>query len=386
MLRFVALTSLFIAGSCDQPVSRSCHKIDEKGSPIDGVQEHEAPEAKAIKPEANAISTILAGLKSHTPRIPFSFLYDERGSELYEEILQQAEYYLPSAEVSLLREHVASIASLNKEPCHTEDCRPESQVVVELGSGAGHKTLPLLDHMAKEASHTTYVPVDISNWALVQNQEYFKGHFEARQNVSIHPLWGRVEDCIPALSLSGFRTYLYMGSNLGNLNDTEATDLLDLVASKMSAQDRFLLALDREHGPTKPQARIEAAYNDAAGVTAAFTVNALAHVNRVAKFDFSTNGWKHVAEYDPARSSIVTHVEAVSEQKVCDPAGRVVRTFKSGDRIFMEQSRKFSVDGVSQLAHNAGLVLSRKWLNDDYLIVEMRRDQTARLYADMQVV
>lgn len=397
MLRPITLPILFSLGA--SAVCQTCSMVDVNGFPVGSVRKQVGWEQE--EPMYDTSSAILAGLLLPLPRISQTFLYDERGSQLYEQIVQQEEYYLPGAEVRLLQDHMASIGShvtpvvqdpeLSFNSCSkrtngshdmaeklSQGLPTASQVVIELGAGAGHKTMALLRHMAKEAVNITYVPMDISRSALVENQRYFQSRLETLTNVNIHPLCGTHESCMPdVLSIGGRRTYLFMGSSLGNLDDSEIHELLHLVRSTMATQDRFLLAVDREHGPAKSVSKISAAYNDAAGITAEFTLNALVHVNRVAGLDFRTSGWKHVAAYDQTRSAIVTHVEAVGPQTVHDAAHRVVRKFKSGDRIFIEQSRKFSVASVSRLAAVAGLALSRQFVSDDYIIVELRRNQTS---------
>ncbi|CAE8710788.1 unnamed protein product [Polarella glacialis] len=318
-------------------------------------------------------SGILAGLLLPSPRISQVFLYNARGSDLYEQIVQQEEYYLPRAEVALQQAHIASIAAHQSASALVAPVA--SQVVIELGAGAGHKTMPLLDHLAREATLTTYVPIDISSSALDENSQFFADHFEGRPEIQIRPHVGGHEECmLRAASIPGRRIYLFMGSSLGNFDDEEILELFDLVSKLMLSGDRFLLGLDRAHGAAKAEKKILAAYNDAAGITAEFTLNALLHVNELAGLNFSVHGWRHVAEYDRASSTIQTYVEAVGPQTVLDAQGRTVRSFKSGERIFMEQSRKFNTAGILHLSEAAGLALTRQWMSDDYMIVELRKD------------
>ena len=201
---------------------------------------------------------------------------------------------------------------------------------------------------------------------------------------------GRFEDCLPrAASYGAARLFLFLGSSLGNYNDDEATELLALVAAQMSGpHDRFLVGVDTPHSAKKPAVKIHAAYNDAAGFTAAFTLNGLRHANRVAGLDFRWrgDGWAHVAEYREHERAIVTHVEAVGEQVVRDltkPGHPVLRTFRGGERIFMEQSRKFDLCAITALAARAGLAVSRSWqsADDHHLIAELIRRPAALPYA-----
>lgn len=310
---------------------------------------------------------ILEGLRLASPRISHEFLYDDRGSELYTQIVQQKEYYLPMAETQLLQQHKDSIAEVDP------DARKSTQVIIELGAGDGHRTFPFVERVAGQVAATVYAPCDISEAALRWNQKSFEELFRGRTELSIVPCVGTHECSLAkAASIDGHRTYMFMGSNLGNLSDSEITSFLQLVVSRMFATDRFLIGIDRAHGPHKPMERIEAAYNDAAGVTAAFTLNALSCVNRVASLDFCEDGWRHVAKYDEVARSIITHVKSLRAQAVHTEDGQLLRAFNEGDQIFMERSRKFELSDISSCAIGTGLVVSQHWSSNDYMIVELR--------------
>ena len=174
----------------------------------------------------------------------------------------------------------------------------------------------------------------------------------------------------------GSHLYLYLGSSLGNFDDEEGLSLFRQVRACMRPRrgDRFIVGVDAPHSETKPVCAIERAYNDGCGVTAAFTLNALRHLNAIAGTDFDwREGWRHVAEYSRESESIVTHVQAVGAQRVRSRDGQILRVFAPGERIFMEQSRKFSLEAMQRLAAGAGLELARHWTNRDkyHLIVEL---------------
>ena len=325
--------------------------------------------------ERNERSTLLAGLLAPTPRISQVYLYDARGSELYEEIVRAPEYYLPDTESVLLAAHAAEIvAPSTAAPL-------ASQAVIELGAGAGERTLALLRAALPLADATAYVPVDVSAAALdacaASTRAALAG---AARPPRVAPLVGRFEEKLPeaARVADGPRLFLFLGSSLGNYDDAEIGAIFRLVRACMrdggGSGDRFVIGVDTPHSPRKPARVIHAAYNDAAGATAAFTLNALAHVNRVAGVDFDwEGGWRHVAEYDAALRAIVTHVEAVGPQEVRTTAdGALLRRWADGDRIFVEQSRKFDKPTIARLAA-AGLALGRTWAADAdaYLLIEL---------------
>ena len=308
-----------------------------------------------------------------TPRISQWMLYDTKGSQIYEEIVAMKEYYLPAAERKVIEQNIDDIAT----PTH--QCN--SQVVVELGAGAGHRTLKLIERMATKATFTEIVPTDISAEALRENREYYDASptrgTEDGNSVRYTPLKGTHEAVLSEVATKfaadAVRTFMFMGSSLGNYDDSEIIELIGLVKSYMSEHDRLLVAVDLQHSTTKPSERIVQAYDDPHGITARFTLNALTHVNNVAGLNFEVSKWKHVVEYDKDTARIITHVEALSTQSLMKSgSSNELRRFEQGDRIYIEQSRKFSEAKMHQYAGAVGLNLSRRWSNGDFLIVELR--------------
>jgi uncharacterized SAM-dependent methyltransferase len=184
------------------------------------------------------------------------------------------------------------------------------QVVVEFGSGDGHKTLALLRALRPLAQHTIYAPLDLSAEALQTCVSAVSAMVssEPGRPLSTMPLQGNYDETLfEAAALPGRKLYLFMGSNLGNFTDAQAIAFLRGVARHMTHRDRLLLGVDTPVSSTKSSSMIEAAYNDARGVTAAFTINALRHVNRVAGLDFDwRDGWCHEARYSHNERAIVT--------------------------------------------------------------------------------
>lgn len=319
-------------------------------------------------------SAVLDSLRAPTPSVSPSFLYDQAGCELYEKIVAlEHYYYLPAAEKALLERHMGAIA----QPHGALGKKMPQQAVIELGAGHGHRTLGLVHAIAAAATHTVYVPTDISTDSLDANKRSFAARKDTPAGLECVPIVGTHEEVIveSASRFLGPRNFLFMGSSLGNYDDKEAVELLRLIGRHMLTADRILVGVDLKHSPRKPAARIKAAYDDPPGVTAAFTLNALSHVNAVAGLDFDLRQWRHVCEYDEAMATVFAYAEATSDVEVTDlGTGRRVRRFHRGERIKMEQSRKFSQPLVAGLARTAGLVLTRHWESDDYLVVELRRD------------
>jgi L-histidine N-alpha-methyltransferase len=319
---------------------------------------------------AEQVAAILGALRLPSPRISQVYLYDTRGSEIYEEIVEQPEYYLPKIETEILRRYAAQIIHTNEHNTASDGAGAAAQLVVELGAGVGDRTGLLLRALPPDA-RCVYAPVDVSSSALKANEASFGSLVAARGGaLRVHPLVGMFEQVLPeaARLVEAKRgegedgrnaLYLFLGSSLGNFSDAECVALFTLVAGCMHAGDRFVVGVDTPHSTRKPAQMIHAAYNDSAGVTAKFTLNALRHVNTVAGTDFDwESGWRHVAEYDTNLRAIVTHLESLRYQTVhsavAETGERVVlRCFAPGERIFMETSRKFDRAAIATLAAQA---------------------------------
>ena len=261
-----------------------------------------APDGAKRPLPADARAAVVEELR-HRPkaRLSHTFLYDELGSTLYEEICKTPEYFLTGHEAALVKAKAADIAFDAFHSAAADGDEQDVQVVVEFGSGDGHKTLALLRALRPLAQHTIYAPLDLSAEALQTCVSAVSAMVssEPGRPLSTMPLQGNYDETLfEAAALPGRKLYLFMGSNLGNFTDAQAIAFLRGVARHMTHRDRLLLGVDTPHSSTKSPTMIEAAYNDARGVTAAFTINALRHVNRVAGLDFDwRDGWCHEAKY-----------------------------------------------------------------------------------------
>mmetsp|Transcript_21673 Transcript_21673/g.38482 ORF Transcript_21673/g.38482 Transcript_21673/m.38482 type:complete len:819 (+) Transcript_21673:29-2485(+) len=321
---------------------------------------------------------ILRGLKKQTPEVSPRWLYDSYGSELFERITETEEYYLTRKEQELLDLKAHDIApfldEIDQDSTQTSSVR---RVLVELGAGSGRKTTTVLEAMKRisgKDTPVTYMPIDVSGSALMENAEKYN---LSKSGIVLKPQVGMYQDKLKDIStIPGRKTILFLGSSLGNYADGEAIELMSLVRSHMGPRDRFLVGVDTPHGSHKHESIIEAAYNDKQGITAEFTLNSLQHINRQARLDFDLKKFRHVAEYDKDKKAIVTHVESLEDQVVTAQGEGPLLTLKKADRIFMETSRKFSLDMMKNLGKSAGLLLSRHWETDDgcHLLVELIRD------------
>ena len=275
-------------------------------------------------PLAFALS-VVQGLDSRPRRLDASYLYDATGSALFERITEQPEYYLTRAEDRLLSEHALTIR---------EAAGPG--VLVELGSGASLKTQRLLDAWTL-AGPSSYVPVDVDAQAIEQACVALRQRYPDSSRLSLRGIAATYERALGTLRGSAPMTIAFLGSSLGNLGWREYPAFCEFVADALLPGDHFLVGVDLVKSP----ARIEAAYNDAAGVTANFTRNLFARMNRELHTHIPESAIEHIAYYDTERERVEIFAQALEEFSIQVPAlGREFRIAR-GERILTEVSHKF---------------------------------------------
>jgi len=293
-------------------------------------------------PADHLLEDVLAGL-SHSPkRISSKYFYDQRGSELFEAITRQPEYYLTRVEQALLDMRMPAIAEAVGARAH----------VVEYGSGSGEKTRQLLQGLREPAAYT---PVEISRSALEDTTARLSAALPA---VEILPVCADFTGSVPLpqAARSSRRTLVFFpGSTLGNFTHDEAIRILAGMRHIMGPNGRALIGIDLRKDP----AVIEAAYNDAAGITAAFTLNLLVRINRELGSDFDLAGFRHRARYVHQRGRIETFLVSLRPQEV-HVAGRSFR-FGQDEAMLVEYSHKYSSDSFATLAAAADLVVAEEW-------------------------
>jgi len=295
------------------------------------------------RPPVNELLEIAQhGLGLKPKRLPSWLFYDERGSQLFEQICEQPEYYLTRCEIALMEVHAGSIA----------DTLGSEVRLVEYGSGNAHKTHILLEHLHAPVS---YVPVEISPEPLRQSVERLAGEFP---QLPLQPLCADFSKPLrlPIPPRAPRRTVLYFpGSTIGNFENHDAAVLLRKMRNEMGDAGGILIGVDLKKDP----ALIEAAYNDRAGVTAAFTLNMLARLNREIGSNFELSGFAHRAHYNPMAGRIETHIVSRHEQQV--KVGRTHVSFRADEAIQVEYSCKYSLDDFAALAARAGLAVQHAW-------------------------
>lgn len=295
-------------------------------------------------PASGLLEIVQRGLCAQPKRLPSWLFYDAQGSALFERICEQPEYYLTRCEMDLMQAHACDIA----------DVLGVDVRLVEYGSGSAAKTRLLLEHMASPVS---YVPVEISPGPLQESVQRLQACFP---QLPIQPLGADFTRALrlPIPPRAPRRTVIYFpGSTIGNFATREAVALLRKMRAEMGENGGILLGADLKKDP----ALLEAAYNDAAGVTAQFTLNMLSRLNRELGSDFDLDGFRHRAHYNALAGRIETSLVSQRVQKV--RVGRTQISFAQDEAIRVEISCKYSLEDIAALAAKAGLEVLRVWLD-----------------------
>jgi len=289
-----------------------------------------------------------AGLTSVPKRLDCAWLYDERGSELFEAICELPEYYATRAEREILETHARDIL----------DCAPPDLTLVELGSGSSVKTRVLIEELLRQRGRLQYVPIDISRSILESSS---RALLEDHAGLEIHGLAMEYQDALHQLRrlFPGPKLVLWLGSTVGNLARPEASVFLRGVRDDLEPGDRFLMGIDLRKDP----GALERAYDDAQGVTARFNLNLLARINRELGGHFDLDAFTHEARYDRELGRIEMHLVSQRDQRVTIDGLDLVVDFAERETIHTENSHKYSRREIDELVSAAGFELNGQWLD-----------------------
>jgi L-histidine Nalpha-methyltransferase len=287
------------------------------------------------------LDEVRSGLSQPQKKLSSKYFYDGKGSRLFERITRLPEYYLTRAEQALLDEHI---------PGWEAEMRPRA--LVELGAGNAEKTRTVIDAMLAASGSAVYVPVDVSEDFLHETAAMLEQEYPA---LRVTPAVSDIsrEFRLPAVPHPVLHAFL--GSTIGNFSAGEATKLLARISGTMEAGDRLLLGADLSD---KPPETIEAAYNDAEGVTAEFNLNILSVINRELGADFRLQDFRHRAVWVPERSRIEMHLVARRGLTVRIPGMEPVR-FGEGETVRTEISGKVDRPALDRMLAAAGLEVAR---------------------------
>lgn len=295
---------------------------------------------------ADLRAEVLSGLAAPIRSIPAKFFYDERGSELFDRICELPEYYQTRTEIGILREALPDLARLVGAEC----------MLIELGSGASRKVRLLLE----ELKPTGYVGVDISREFLLSSTATLARDYPW---LEVHAACVDFSKAlaIPACEGVPRKVAFFPGSSIGNFDPDDSVRLMRDIGDLVGAGGQLLIGVDLK----KPVEVLNAAYDDAAGVTAAFNRNLLHRIRNELVSDVDPDAFDHYAFYNPSQGRIEMHLVSRSRQQVT-VEGQTF-TFAPGESIHTENSYKYTVDGFTGLAARAGFSRQAVWVDDAQL-------------------
>ncbi len=294
------------------------------------------------------LAEFIEGLERPQKLISPKFFYDETGSELFDAICEQPEYYPTRTEIGIMREHIAEIA----------DAVGPRASVIEFGSGASVKIRILLSHLHDMAA---YVPVDVSREFLVKSADILAADYPDLEILPVAADFTKPFD-LPAPRIMPERNLVFFpGSTIGNFWPDSAVSLMQVMREEAKAGGALLIGVDL----VKDRETLERAYNDTAGYTERFNLNMLAHVNRRFGADFDLDAFRHRALWNDRLSRIEMHL--VSERRQTVHVGDAAIPFAAGEYILSECSHKYTLPGFAQMAELAGFRVDQVWTDADDL-------------------
>lgn len=282
------------------------------------------------------------GLSNKPKTLPTKYFYDAKGSELFQEIMDLEEYYLPACEREIIKNSSNQLAANISSLCNEID-------IIGLGAGDGTKTVELLKAFMPLFQYIDYYPLDISADILKVNKENMQVEIP---DLKVKPVAGNYFKSLPKLAYSDKkRLILFMGANIGNYPPKKAIEFVRFLKENSRTNDLLLIAFDLKKDPEK----ILAAYNDEKGVTAKFNMNLLARINNELNGNFDLNQFKHFPTYDPVSGVCKSHLVSLEAQTVS--IGDDTYSFKSFEAIQTEVSIKYDLSEIEKLAEETGIKL-----------------------------
>lgn len=312
--------------------------------------------------EERLAAEVLRGLAERPKRLSPTYLYDAQGSALFERICEQPEYYLTRTELAIMRRHGAQIARL---------IGPRA-LLAELGSGASLKTRILLDRLPDLAA---YLPIDVSRTALLAAVRSIRAAYPGLEVLPVEADFTQPFE-MPRTACEPARTVVFFpGSTIGNFDEEPAVQLLArarALAGGAGGAGALIIGIDL----VKDSERLIRAYDDAAGVTAAFDLNVLARLNRELAADFDERAFRHAAVWNAAASRIEMHLTSLVRQTV-HVAGEAIE-LTPGEPIVTEHCHKYTQESFAALAARAGWEPRAQWLDDERLFGVLYLEPAAR--------
>lgn len=315
------------------------------------------------RPQESFAHAVLQGLYRSPKSLPCRFFYDAAGSALFERICGLPEYYPTRTERAILKKYAGAML---------EAAGPDL-ALIELGSGSSDKTRVLIQALLARQSRLHYVPIDISPDFLRRAAEDLLDEYPRLEVTAIAAEYNDGLQAIP--DHQSPRLVLFLGSNIGNFNPHAATAFLGRVRQQLRPEDRLLIGVDL----IKERAILEAAYNDASGVTAAFNKNLLARINREMDGDFDLDLWEHRAPFVPSEERMEMWLVSRCDQVVTLANPEQEFCFRRGEGIHTENSHKYTPESFAKICDGAGLTIQERWTDERawFAVMLLKPSQTA---------
>jgi L-histidine N-alpha-methyltransferase len=297
-------------------------------------------------PLSGMAADVRAGLTRPFKELSPRYFYDERGSELFEQITCLQEYYPTRCEREILQDQSEAICEAANRPAS----------LIELGSGSARKTQVLLDAMREAGCLETYCPVDISEQITRETAERIAGEYD---EVDVRGLVCDFELDLERIPVGGPRLIAFFGGTIGNFPPQQRSGFLHRISNLLGPEDRFLLGTDL----VKDRQTLEVAYNDPQGVTADFNKNVLAVLNRELGADFDPDSFEHVARWDDENLWVDIRLRSLANQVVNVTSLDMLVPFSAGEEMRTEISTKFVRPGLEGIYAEAGLEMT-DWFTD----------------------
>lgn len=287
------------------------------------------------------LNETLAGLNASPKFMYPKYFYDEKGNYIFQQIMEMDEYYLTNAEMDIFSNQAKQIAILISEVNTPFD-------LIELGAGDATKSIYLLRELMDREVEFSYLPIDISAHVISDLEDKLPLQLP---DLSIKGLHGDYLDMLEKATVISKRrkVVLFMGANIGNMNQDDAERFLQAMRSLLSKGDMLIIGFDLKKNPKQ----ILAAYNDSKGITASFNLNLLARINRELNGDFEIENFEHYASYDPETGACKSYLVSLKDQLVHIGNAEVI-SFVRNEVIYMEISQKYALEDIETLASGAG--------------------------------
>jgi dimethylhistidine N-methyltransferase len=300
--------------------------------------------------DADFADDVRKGLLARPKQLFPKYLYDPLGSQLFDAICLVPEYYLTRAENEILSRYADEIVA----------ALPGQKTLIEMGSGSASKTRLIIEAMLRRQRSLTYIPVDISASALITASRVL---LQSYPELNIRAYASDYYTAIEAMDVPDGtkRLALFLGSNIGNFDLDEAREFLYAMRGVLKAGDGLLLGADLK----KDRKILEEAYDDALGVTSAFNLNLLARINRELGADFDLRAFRHLSSYNEEAGRIEIYIESLRDQTVRISGLDIEIQFHAGERIHTENSYKYDLNQLSELAAASGFRRAHTWLDSE---------------------